>query len=61
MVIARSIREAKDKTGQMEKKFEIAYEKLCSTSGLPLGGFSKGLDALSKDPSGDVNDLRLAP
>ena len=45
----------------MEKKFEIAYEKLCSTSGLPLGGFSKGLDALSKDPSGDVNDLRLAP
>jgi len=37
----------------MEKKFEIAYEKLSNSSGLALGGYGKGLDSLTKDPSSE--------
>ena len=37
----------------MEKKFEIAYEKLCNTSGLALGGSFRGIDNLVKEPSKD--------
>ncbi len=47
----------------MEKKFEIAYEKLSNMNGLPVGANMKGLDALGKaqDASSDSkNNLKLS-
>lgn len=46
LVVTRAMRETKDKSGQMEKKFEMAYDKLQNTGGLGLGllGIMKNID-----------------
>ena len=43
----------------MEKKFEIAYEKLSNMNGLPVGANMRGLDALGKaqEASSDSKNL----